>query len=89
MKIRIDVDCTPEEARHFFGLPDLRPIQETVLAKIERQMLDAAEAMSPESMLRAWLPLLPQSQEQMQKLFAAFFQTPFGTANSAKPKNQP
>jgi hypothetical protein len=88
VKIRIDVDCTPEEARHFFGLPDLRPIQDAVLAKIERQMLEAAEAMSPESMLRAWLPLIPQSQEQMQKLFAALFQVPFGAANSTKPKNE-
>ena len=87
MKIRIDIDCTPEEARRFFGFPDLRPIQHAVLAKLERQMLDATEAMSPESMLRAWFPLIPQSQEQMQKLFAAFLQG-FSPAASPKPKDE-
>ena len=25
MKVTVDVDCTPEEARRFLGLPDLRP----------------------------------------------------------------
>ena len=31
MKINIEMDCTPEEFRQCFGLPDLRPIQEAVL----------------------------------------------------------
>ena len=84
MKITIDVDCTPEEARHFFGLPDLRPIQQSVLAKLEQQMLEAANAMSPEAMLKAWLPLIPQSQEHLQKLLSAFFQAPFGGAAARK-----
>jgi hypothetical protein len=30
MKVHIDIDCTPEEARTFFGLPDLQPMQEAV-----------------------------------------------------------
>jgi hypothetical protein len=25
MKFTIEVDCTAEEARHFFGLPDVKP----------------------------------------------------------------
>jgi hypothetical protein len=27
MKISVDVDCTPEEARRFLGLPDLTPVR--------------------------------------------------------------
>ena len=26
MKVTVDVDCTPEEARRFLGLPDLTPV---------------------------------------------------------------
>ena len=26
MKITVDVDCTPEEARAFLGLPDVKPM---------------------------------------------------------------
>lgn len=28
MIITINVDCTPEEARAFLGLPDLKPMQD-------------------------------------------------------------
>jgi len=31
MKITLDIDCTPEELRSFFGLPDVRPMQEEQL----------------------------------------------------------
>lgn len=27
MKFTIEVDYTPEEARHFFGLPEVKPMQ--------------------------------------------------------------
>ena len=35
MKITINIDCTPAEAREFVGLPDLRPLQAAWLAEIE------------------------------------------------------
>ena len=27
MRIKLDIDCTPEELRGFFGLPDVRGMQ--------------------------------------------------------------
>ena len=30
MKLNITVDCTPEEARSFLGLPNLTPVNETL-----------------------------------------------------------
>ena len=30
MKITIDFDATPDEARRFFGLPDIAPMQEAL-----------------------------------------------------------
>ena len=38
MKITINVDCTPEEARRYMGLPDVAPMQEAVLRKMQEQM---------------------------------------------------
>ena len=71
MKITVEFDCTPEEARAFLGLPDVRPLQAAVMARMERQMLDAATL--PESLLRAWLPLMSWSPEQAQAAMAALF----------------
>ena len=31
MKITVNVDCTPEEARSFLGLPDVQPLQAAVM----------------------------------------------------------
>ena len=30
MKFTIDIDCTPQEARTFFGLPDVTQLNETM-----------------------------------------------------------
>lgn len=37
MKITLDVDCTPAEAREFFGLPDLRGVNEIVTDELARR----------------------------------------------------
>ncbi len=84
MKIKIEVDCTPEEARNFFGLPNVKPMQEAVMARIEKQVLDAATSMSPEAILKLWSPFIPQNPEQFREAFARFFAPPFGPPPSSK-----
>ncbi len=73
MKINVEVDCTPEELRQSFGLPDLRPMQDAVLGAMQKQMLDAVARTSPEALMRTWMPLFQQTPEQMQQIMAAFF----------------
>jgi hypothetical protein len=51
VKINIDLDCTPEKAREFFGLPKIQAMQQAVMARVERQTLDAAVAMA---VLKMW-----------------------------------
>ena len=34
MKVNIEIDCTPLEARQFFGLPDVQPMQAALLAEM-------------------------------------------------------
>jgi hypothetical protein len=82
MKINVEVDCTPEELRQSFGLPDLRPMQEAVLKAMQQQMVDAVARTSPEALMRNWMPLFPQSPEQMQQMMTAFFR---GLTPSARP----
>jgi hypothetical protein len=57
MKITVDVDCTPEEARRFMGLPDMTSVHEAYVDKM-RKMID--EGVTPdtlESMMRNWMPM--------------------------------
>ncbi len=55
MKITIDVDCTPAEAREFLGLPDLRPLQAAWLAEVEKRVIADVQKFSPEGIARSWL----------------------------------
>ena len=56
MKISIDVDCTPEEARRFMGLPDVAPVQSAVMEEIQKRMMEGLAAMEPEQIMKVWLP---------------------------------
>ncbi len=77
MKMTIEIDCTAEEARAFMGLPDVKPMQEAVLAKIETQMMGGIDAGSPDALMRTWLGALPTGAEQMREAFMGLLKTGF------------
>jgi len=70
MKVSIEIDCTPIEARQFFGLPDVEPVQAKMMAKIEQNMSEAIDRFSPEALMGTWLSALPQSADWVQRMFA-------------------
>ena len=70
MKCKIELECTPVEARQFFGLPDVQPLQATIMAEVEKKMLAEMERFSPEAALKSWLSMLTQSPEQLQDAFS-------------------
>src|ERR1700756_5103995 len=69
MKLKLDIDCTPEEARAFFGLPDVKPLQEALLPELEERLRATLKAMDPEAMLKTWLPATLKGFEQLQEMF--------------------
>ena len=69
MKVTVEIDCTPEEARAFLGLPDVRPMQAAVMASLEKQAVASVGSFAPEAMLKLWFTTLPQMSNQMQDMF--------------------
>jgi hypothetical protein len=69
MKISLDVDCTPDELRGFFGLPDVKPLQEKLLQEVEEGMRANLKALDPETLLKTWLPAGLKGFEQLQEMF--------------------
>jgi hypothetical protein len=69
MKFKVDIDCTPEEARTFLGLPDVKPLQEALLTEVEERLRATLKAMDPEAMLKTWLPTTLKGFEQLQEMF--------------------
>jgi hypothetical protein len=73
MKVTMEIDCTPAEARLFFGLPNVEPMQDAVMAKLEERMLTEIDRFSPEGIMKSWLSLFPQNAERLQDMFGAMF----------------
>ena len=71
MKVTVEVDCTPEEARAFLGLPDVAPLNEALV----REMTSRAEAnmnlLKPDELMKSWMAWGGQAQEQFRNLVAA------------------
>jgi len=70
MKVSVEIDCTPIEARQFFGLPNVEPMQTAMMAKIERRLVEQVDRFSPDALMRSWLSVFPQNSETLQKIFA-------------------
>jgi hypothetical protein len=73
MKISIDVDCTPDEARAFLGLPEVAPMQAAVMEKVQERLMANLASMDPETLFETWLPASLQGLEQVQKAFWSQF----------------
>ena len=70
MKVHIDIDCTPLEARQFFGLPDVQPMQQAILAEMEKRTLAEMDKFSPENMLQTWFSTGQQGADMFSKLIS-------------------
>ncbi len=68
MKVNVEVTCTPEEARAFFGLPDIKPMQDRIMGEIEERLRSSLGAMNPETVFKTWLPASMQGIDQMQQM---------------------
>lgn len=69
MKIKFDIECSPEEARSFLGLPDVQPMQEKMMKEIEAKMQDNIQNLDPETFVKTWMPATIQGLGDMQKMF--------------------
>jgi hypothetical protein len=56
MKISMNIDCTPDEARSFLGLPDLKPMQENLIQEMQERLMAGMQAADPQELLKSWFP---------------------------------
>ena len=72
MKVTIELDCTPIEARELLGLPDVRAMQLAVTKELEAKMSASLDKLSPDALFKDWFSLDPRNSERIQDLFANF-----------------
>ena len=72
MKFTINVDCTPEEARAFFGLPDVSPVNKMIVDGIAKRTEENLEAFTdPQKFFETAMAGGLGNMEVMQNMFAA------------------
>lgn len=86
MKVTIEVECTPVEARSFLGLPDVSALNDHLVNEMKSRM-DANMAMiAPEELMKNWMAFGAGAQEQFRKLMtaAATGAAGFGTGDTTR-----
>jgi len=81
MKIKFDIDATPQELRTFFGLPDVETLQKEMMEQIREKMLDGAEGFDPLSLMK---PLMPEHLQSMTALQKSFWNVLTAASNEEK-----
>ncbi|HEY8573589.1 DUF6489 family protein [Phenylobacterium sp.] len=79
MKMTIEVDCTPEEARRFMGLPDITPLNEHLVGEMQKRVDANISLLNPEDFLKNWLAMGQGAQEQFRRMME-------GSMGGARPK---
>lgn len=70
MKVNINIECTPQEARAFFGLPDVTPLNDQLVEEMKKRMTANMEAMEPEALMRSWMSMGGEWQKQFMGLMS-------------------
>lgn len=84
MKITVDIDCTPQEARQLMGLPDVSDMQDEIVEEMKKRILAGLEATDPQAMMRMWGSPGGEGWEQLQKMFWAGVESATGGAKGKK-----
>ncbi len=68
MKAKVEIDCTPAEARAFLGLPDVTALNTHMVSEMKSRLDANMAAVAPEELMRSWMALGGQAPEQFMRL---------------------
>jgi hypothetical protein len=83
MKVTVDIDCTPEEARAFFGLPDVRPLHAAWTDRMKGLIDNGVTPSDVERMMRSWTDGVPGMQDAFARWQQMMFSALGATAGGA------
>lgn len=84
MKMMIEIDCTPAEARAFLGLPDVTDLNDRLVKEMQARLEQNMAMASPDELMKAWTTFGAGAQEQFRKLMTAAAEGAMG--GGARPK---
>ena len=67
MKVTVEVDCTPQEARAFLGQPDVEAFNTWMMEQMKARFEKNMEALKPEELMKGWMTFGGQAQDAMRR----------------------
>lgn len=72
MKLTIDIDCTPHEARQFLGLPDVEALNDMIVSEMTKRAQDEMDTLAdPQKFMTRMAGVSATGMETMQALMMA------------------
>ncbi len=71
MKVTVEVDCTPAEARAFMGLPDVTPLNDHLVGEMQKRLTTNINMLAPDELMKSWMAFGAGAQEQFRNLMTA------------------
>jgi len=69
VKLTIDIDCTPQEARQFLGLPDVEALNDMIVAETTARMKSEIDTLAdPEKYMARAMGMTGKGMETMQAM---------------------
>lgn len=68
MKVKVEIECTPKEARAFLGLPDVEALNRRMVEEMGRRMEANVQALQPDELMKTWTAFGLQAQDQFRRL---------------------
>ena len=80
MKMTIEIDCSPQEARAFLGLPDVSGLNDKLVEEMQKRMTSNMAMLSPDELIKNWTAFGVGAQEQFRNLMNAAVDVGMGAA---------
>jgi hypothetical protein len=71
MKMTIEIDCSPQEARTFLGLPDVTTLNDKLVEEMQKRMTSNMAMVAPDELMKNWAAFGAGAQEQFRTLMSA------------------
>jgi predicted transcriptional regulator len=97
MKITVEVDITPQEARTFLGLPDMTPVHDAFINEAKSKIAQTSGLLDIDPIVKTWTGIGGVAQDALTTLLGAAARSAAGTttrpseskAASGKPAAEP
>ncbi len=88
MKVTVNCECSPAEARAFLGLPDVEPLNTFMVEQMRARVEQNIHSMQPEEIMKSWSSLGITAQDQFFKMFQTAAKSSMNPFTAGKPDSK-